>query len=157
MRGKLILRWIKEKFKLIFQNFFLLLTICTVVVCNFPFFFVASTNCDELCDTMELAGSEIAKVLHTSALLHTAHACSIAGALPMTVDVLMDYYLKIRATKKVASEWNERCLYVLALVLPSATFLLFSHSRIIPLVYIAQMYTKCCHCFCNLNISLVGI
>mmetsp|Transcript_25988 Transcript_25988/g.37270 ORF Transcript_25988/g.37270 Transcript_25988/m.37270 type:complete len:835 (+) Transcript_25988:1356-3860(+) len=112
-----------------------------------PFLFLFNHNLnneqyDIVRRNVSMSGSIMANVLKNSEVLRIAHACCIAGVLPMAVDVAMDFYLKT-TFKTISSQWNERFLYLFALLIPSVTFLVWGQSSYIPGIYITQLYAQC--------------
>mmetsp|Transcript_30754 Transcript_30754/g.42079 ORF Transcript_30754/g.42079 Transcript_30754/m.42079 type:complete len:787 (-) Transcript_30754:184-2544(-) len=83
-------------------------------------------------------GSHFSRVIRKSSMLQTAHACLIASALPMSVDTLLDYPLKLNGI----TMWNERLCFLLSLLIPSIGFLLFHESPYMPGIYLIQQLSQ---------------
>jgi len=126
------------------EHFILACTTITLILVHSPLFFLLNQNHHEYSIVRNAAwmeGSKMSGVLRSSELLRIAHSCCLAGILPMGIDILMDFYMKLNGIT-IASHLPERCIYLLALLIPCLTFLFLNQSSEMPGIYVVQIYSQ---------------
>mmetsp|Transcript_30767 Transcript_30767/g.42093 ORF Transcript_30767/g.42093 Transcript_30767/m.42093 type:complete len:831 (+) Transcript_30767:70-2562(+) len=125
-------------------NALLVLAGASLIIISSPFFTLFDKTNREyqtVLDNLSMEGSQMSMTLKTSELLRTSHSCCFAVVLPMTVDILMDLYLKIKGMP-IASHLYDRCCLLLFFVVPSILYLCFGQSLYFPGIYVALFYAQ---------------
>mmetsp|Transcript_17069 Transcript_17069/g.23459 ORF Transcript_17069/g.23459 Transcript_17069/m.23459 type:complete len:922 (+) Transcript_17069:41-2806(+) len=120
-------------------NVIVLLAILSLFLLCFPLVFINSN--DVMRKNIFETDTVLAITLKNSEKLRTSHACCIAVVLPMAVDLLMDYYLKLKGIA-ISAQWNDRFILSLSIVIPSLAYLFFCDSAYITCVYVILFYAQ---------------
>lgn len=122
----------------------LVLASISLLIISSPFFTLVDKSNHEYSTVLEnlsMQGSQMSMTLKSSELLRTSHSCCVAVVLPMTVDILMDFYLKLKGLP-IASHLYDRCSLLVFFVMPSILYLFLGKSLYFPGVYVALFYAQ---------------
>lgn len=85
----------------------------------------------------DFSGSTFQKAIANSTDLTIAHACCVAGALPMLTDAILDFFSEVYSVDII-----ERICCLAIFIYASLCFLLFSYVQNYPIIYIANDYIQ---------------